>query len=139
VNWSALAVLAILAGLVVLGLAGQGLSLVQALVCLGFGAAVLGIASLWQDAFRRAETQPPPTHRQPMWQAVVFVVWLALMAAAVWWYVVDRAERTRQPAHPEDEPEQPAQKGDGPKVRKHQGGSAAVVVGISLDHARRPG
>jgi hypothetical protein len=75
-----------LGGLFVFGLAANGLSLVQSLVALGVGAALLLIAWLWQLVLRRANTASPPTRRERAWDAAVFVAWLATMVAVVWWF-----------------------------------------------------
>ncbi len=50
-------VLAMLAFLIVLGLAANGLTIVQSLVALAFGAAVLGMAWLWQDTYWEMQRQ----------------------------------------------------------------------------------
>jgi asparagine N-glycosylation enzyme membrane subunit Stt3 len=93
-NWSALAVLAALAGVVALGLAAQGLSLAHWLAALAFGAGVLVWAGLWQWTWRRAESAPPLTRGKHIWNFAVFLGWLAALAAIVCWYFADRAGRT---------------------------------------------
>ena len=58
-EWSEIGVLTILGGLVVFGLAANGLSLLQSAVSLGVATGVLVIAWLWQWTLRRAATAPP--------------------------------------------------------------------------------
>src|SRR6516162_5166197 len=82
-NWSDIGVLAALGGLVVLGLAANGLSLLRSLVALGFGAGVLLLAWMWQVTLRRTEAAPQSGH-QRVWGTIVFVVWLTVMVALVW-------------------------------------------------------
>ncbi len=129
-EWSEIGVLAALGGLIVFGLAANGLSLVQSAVSLGFGAGVLVLAWLWRLTLRRAETAPPPTCRQTARDAAVFVAWLAVVGTlAWWWYASSRSDRTRPEGAPsasfpnssEDPPEDdappappPHPAGDGP-------------------------
>ena len=84
-----------LGGVFVFGLAANGLSVVQSLVTTGFAAGVLTLAWLWQLTFRRAETAPPLTFRQRVWNATLFIAYLGMLAL-VWWYVADRTEHTQQ-------------------------------------------
>ena len=100
-EWSEIGVLTMLGGLVVFGLAANGLSLLQSAVSLGFGAGVLVIAWLWQRTLRRTATAPPPTWRRTAWDAGMFVAWLAVMGALAWWlYASDRSGNTRHEAAP---------------------------------------
>ena len=117
-EWSEIGVLTILVGLVVFGLAANGLSLLQSAVSLGVATGVLVIAWLWQWTLRRAATAPPPTWRRTAWDAGLFVAWLAVMAALAWWlYASDRSNNTRHegessvsfPNASEDQPEDDAQ------------------------------
>jgi hypothetical protein len=85
-KWSEIAALAVLGGLVVFGLVANGLSLLQSLVSLGFGAGVLLIAWLWQLVLRRSSAATAPTRWQRAWGAAVFAAWLAATGAVVWWY-----------------------------------------------------
>lgn len=57
VSWTELAVLLMLAGLVVFGLAANGATLGQALAAIGFGTPLLVIAWMWQRTVRQAETE----------------------------------------------------------------------------------
>ena len=96
-EWSEIGVLALLGGLVVFGLAANGLSLMQSAVSLGFGAGVLILAWLWRLTLRRAEKAPPPTCRQTAWDAALFVVWLGVVGAlGWWWYASNRSDHSRQ-------------------------------------------
>ncbi len=100
-EWSAIGVFAMLGGLVVLGFAANGLSLMQSAVSLGVGAGVLLIAWLWQLSLRRVDRAPPATWRQTAWDAVMLVAWLAVVGALAWWaYARDRSDRTRQDGSP---------------------------------------
>ena len=100
-EWSEIGVLAALGGLFVLGLAVNGLSLLQTVVSLGVGAGVLVIAWLWQRTLRRAETAPPATWRQKAWDAGMFVALLAMVGAlAWWWYASNRFDRARREGSP---------------------------------------
>ena len=91
--WQELAILTMLSMLVVFGLAANGRSLLQTLVALGFGVGVLLLAWLWQRTLRRAKTAPPVTRRERTWNAVVFVAWLAVVAALICSYFADCALR----------------------------------------------
>src|SRR5262245_20584159 len=93
-DWSSVRVLALLGGVFVLGLAANGLSLVQSVITLGFGVGVLVLAWLWQVTLRQARTVPSLTRRQQVLGAVVFVAGLAV--GVLVWYVADRAERIQQ-------------------------------------------
>ena len=100
-EWSEIGVFAILGGLVVFGLAANGLSLLQSAVSVGFGAGVLVIAWLWQRTLRRAATFPAPTWRRTAWDAGMVVALLAVMGALAWWlYASDRSGNTRREAAP---------------------------------------
>jgi hypothetical protein len=81
---SELAVLAMLGGLVLFGLAAQGLSLMKFLVSIGFGAAVLLLTWLW-DITLRQEPRPQTAWRRA-WGMAVFLGWLTTVAAVIWWY-----------------------------------------------------
>jgi hypothetical protein len=87
-DWPTLLVLALLGAVIVLGLTANGLTLLQSLVSLGFGAGVLLIAWAWQWTLRQSEIAPPLTGRQRAWNAAVFVVWLAVVGALAWWFMV---------------------------------------------------
>ncbi len=67
-EWSEIGVFAVLGGLIVCGLAANGLSAVQIVVSLGCGAGVLAVAWLWQVTVRQAEAEPSeddaPAERQ---------------------------------------------------------------------------
>ncbi len=122
---------AVLVGLVVFGLAVNGLSLLQSLVTLAFGAAVLLLAWLWQLTIRRAETAPPLTRRERVWNAWVFAAWLTVVAALAWWYVADRAVRDQQQRQPpatnsRPVPEDPADDAESPEESRHK---ARDVIG----------
>lgn len=100
-EWSEIGVLALLGGLVVFGLAANGLSLAQSAVSLGFVAGVLVLAWLWRLTLRGAEKAPPPTCRQTAWDAVLFVTWLAVVGAlSWWWYAPNRSDPSRQEGAP---------------------------------------
>ena len=86
-SWSEIGVLAVLGGLVVIGLAANHLSLVQSLVTLSLGAEVLLIAWRWQVTLREAETEPPLTRWGWVWQAVVFVAFLTVVGLLVWYFI----------------------------------------------------
>jgi hypothetical protein len=106
-EWSAIVVLAALGGVVVLGQVALGLTLAQAMVGLGFIAGGLLIAWLWQRTDHGARTAPPLTGRQWAWQAAVFVVWLAVSAALVWWFLPDRQGKGSPAARPARQPADP--------------------------------
>jgi hypothetical protein len=126
-----------LGGLVVFGLAANGLSLLQSLVALGFGAGVLLIAWLWQLTLRRAETAPPLSRRQQAWNATVFVVWLAVMTALAWWYLADRAEHT-QPLLPAASPSGPPVDLPADPDPPEQPPPAAGITAAASRHATTP-
>jgi hypothetical protein len=65
-NCSAIAIYTILGVLVVLGLWAQGLTLLQWLAAIGFGAALIVIGWLLQWQFRGASTPPPPPETGPV-------------------------------------------------------------------------
>ena len=94
-EWSEIGVLGVLGGLVVFGFAANGLSLLQSVVCLGFVAGVLAIAWLWRLTLERADAAPPPTCRQVVVDAVLFLGWLAVVGALAWWCW----QRSAQPDH----------------------------------------
>jgi hypothetical protein len=83
-RWSELAVLAMLGGLILFGLAAQGLSPTKFLVSIGFGSEVLLLTWLWDITLRQKPR--PPTAWQRVWGWVVFVAWLAVLAGVVWYY-----------------------------------------------------
>ncbi len=108
-EWSEIAVLAVLGGLVVFGFAANGLSLVRSVVSLGFVAGVLLVAWLWRLSVRRAETAPRSTWRRTAWDAALLFGWVAAMAALAWWlYASDRSDRTGQDASPSEGPQRGA-------------------------------
>jgi hypothetical protein len=82
--WSELAGLALLASLFVLGLAATGRTVLQSLVTGGFGVGFFCLVWLMQWTIRRGEAAPPLTGRQKAWNAAVFVLWAAAMAAIGW-------------------------------------------------------
>jgi hypothetical protein len=84
-TWWELATLGLLATLVVLGLAANGQTLVGAVVAVGYGAAVLGVAWLWQRSRRRWEELPGG-----LWASVVFLLWLSVMGLLVWQWQASR-------------------------------------------------
>jgi hypothetical protein len=92
-DWSGIGVLAMLGGVVVVGLAANGLSLPGMLVALSFAAGILGFARLWQLSLPRPER--PLSRWQWAGTAAVAVVLLAVAAVLVWWCVVDPTARTR--------------------------------------------
>jgi cyanate permease len=97
VDWSALAVLATLAGLVVFGVEDNGFTGAEALVPLGFGAAVLLLAWLWQRTCRQAaESGPELSRKELAWNVAVFMAFLAVVGLLVWRYVADRQEQGRE-------------------------------------------
>jgi hypothetical protein len=76
-----------LGALVVIGLAANGRTLLQSVVAVGFVGGVLLMAWLWQVTLRGTETAPRLTRREKIWNAAVFVAWLAVMAAlGLLWY-----------------------------------------------------
>jgi hypothetical protein len=89
-----------LAAVVTFGLAANGLTLLESLMAVGFGASVLSIAWLWQVTLRRAESTRSLTRRQKWWNLAVSVMWLAVMGVLIWWYASNRAERTRHQEPP---------------------------------------
>ncbi len=84
---SALGVFVLLGGVIALGLAANGLSPLQSLIALGFGAGVLLLAAMWEWTLRRAATAAPLSAGQRAWNVVVFVVWALAITALVWWYL----------------------------------------------------
>jgi hypothetical protein len=80
-GWAAVA---ILGALVVLGLVANGRSLAESLVAIGFGAMLLWLAWLWQRISRHAETRPPLTGKQKVWNAAVFIALLAALGLLAW-------------------------------------------------------
>jgi hypothetical protein len=112
-SWSEIGVLAMLGGLVVLGMAANGLSLVQVLVSIGFGVGFLVLAGLWGYTLRRS----PPARPLPAWRrfvnVVVVIACLALMVGlGFWWYTQREADGTPRPswpARPEEPPPDPGQ------------------------------
>jgi hypothetical protein len=112
-TWSELALLALLAAVFLLGVGVSSQTAAEAAVKVGALAAVLVLAQLWELTLRRARTAAPPTWRRKVWNAVVFVAWLAVMSLLVWWYSADREAPTRAPGQHEESgliqlPEQPA-------------------------------
>ncbi len=100
-EWSEVGVLAMLGGLVVFGFAANGLSLLQSVVSLCCVAGVLLTAWLWRFSLRRADTAPPSTWRQTVWDAGMVIAWVAVVGAFAWWaYASDRSDRTRQEGSP---------------------------------------
>jgi uncharacterized membrane protein len=91
--------------LILMGLVAQGLTLIGMLVSLGFGAGMLMIGWLWQPILRERETGVPQPRKERIRQAIVVVVWLAVMAALLTWFFVDRAARRRQLIPLEVQPE----------------------------------
>jgi hypothetical protein len=83
---SEIGVLAMLAGLLVYGLAVSGRTLLESLLALGFGGALVQLAYLWRLTLRRAETAPPLTRGQRVWNAAVFVAFLSVVVGLVWWW-----------------------------------------------------
>lgn len=94
--------LALLGGLLVSGLVANGQTLPEALAAINFLAAVLGIARLWQWTGRGRQSRQPLTRRQVVWQAAVFVAWLAAVAALGWWYQQNREGAAGQQPLPEE-------------------------------------
>jgi hypothetical protein len=76
-----------LGGVLVLGLAAQGLTLLQSLLalCVGGGGLLL-YTWLWEIALRREPPRRPPTAWQRVWGVAVFLGWLAAVAGVIWWY-----------------------------------------------------
>jgi hypothetical protein len=77
-------VFTILGALAALGLVANALSLVQAIASLGFGMAVLVVMALWQYTSARAAKGRPLTRREQLWNAAVFLAWLAALALLGW-------------------------------------------------------
>ncbi|SRR5579883_236965 len=78
---------ALLGGVVVLDLASNGLSVLQSLSALGFGAGALVLAAMMEWTVRRAATAGPMSRGQRVWNAAVFVVWVMVMAVLLWWHM----------------------------------------------------
>src|SRR5262245_28698445 len=113
-NWDGCGVLALLGGAVVLGLVMQGLTWLQFLASLGFAAGLLLVGVLWQWSLRRARATPPLTPRQRLWNAVVFLLLLAVLAGLVLWLVLNRPPHGRQtsPGPTGTWPDEPMPAGD---------------------------
>jgi hypothetical protein len=87
-DWSGVAVLTALAGLIVVRAANGG-SLPHMVAGLTFLGGVLMIAWLWQWTCRRGASRPRLTGAERVWNAAVFVAWLVLMGALAGWYRAD--------------------------------------------------
>jgi|SRR5581483_10305865 len=87
----------VFAGLGLVSLAASGQDLMGSIVTVGAGAAILFFAWLWQLTLRRAKTAPPRTRRERVRDWAVFVAWLAVMGALVWWHCQDSDERRQHP------------------------------------------
>jgi hypothetical protein len=90
VSWSEIGVLALLASLVIIGLAANSAS--QPVGAIVFGAGIFLLAWLGQLTRRKVQSSAALTGRQWVFNAVVFLTWLATMAAVVWWCVADRSQ-----------------------------------------------
>jgi hypothetical protein len=131
-RWSELAVLALLGGLVVVGLVANGRGVVDALAAAGFAVVMLLGAWGWQWTCRRAGSRPPPSGKQWVCEAAVVVALLAVLGGGVaaWWYYrsqragemdgqgVPAASDREPPAKQPDDGEQPEQP---PRPRPHGG------------------
>jgi hypothetical protein len=84
-TWSELAVLAILAGLFLLGLTASSPSLLHALVGIAGLAFVLACAWLYHFNVRKMRTEPPLTSRQVAWQLAFGVASMVVIFALAWW------------------------------------------------------
>jgi hypothetical protein len=73
-DWYAILLLVLLVGVIVLGLADQGLTGTQWFVAGGFGAGVLVFAWLWQRTQQQAEKEPPLSWWQWVWGTVALVI-----------------------------------------------------------------
>jgi hypothetical protein len=95
---SELAVLALLGGVVLVGLAAQGLARTQFLVSTGFGATVLLLVRLWDMTLRQEQPRPPLTRRQWWaWNLAVLALLLTLIGFLIGWYLVGPGKQ-QQPA-----------------------------------------
>lgn len=98
VGWYALAALALLGMVFLLGVAIGGLTLLESIAALGFLAAVVLLAWLWRLTVRWSEAAPVLTGWRWAWNAAVFVAWLAAMAwlAASWFWPGREGERPQR-------------------------------------------
>jgi len=116
-DWAQIAVLAILGLLVVFGRLASGGSLLDALVALVFFAAILFLAWLGQVTIQQAESAPPLTAGQKIWNAAVFVAFLSILGLLIWawrwhpdwpiWHVGEPAKKSLTPVA--DEPPEAGQ------------------------------
>ena len=127
-NWPQLGVFALLGGLVVLGLGANGVTLMQSLAALGFGAGVLLLAQLWQATLRRTDAAPRAGLRR-VWTVVVFVAWLATMAALIWWCMTNRAASSPPPLPPRS---CPADQDDAPAEQTAAGARPSLSSRVRL-------
>jgi hypothetical protein len=82
-GWELVA-LAMLAWLIVFGVAARGGSWLATAAAFAFIGAALLIARLWQSTVRQAEAARPLTSGGRVWNAAVFVAWLVAMVVVAW-------------------------------------------------------
>src|SRR5262249_53526305 len=103
-EWSEIALLALLAATFVLGAFAKDLSLSQVLAAVACGATILLIAKLGQGTPQRPPPTSPPTCHQRAREVVVFLVAMAALAGVAWWCVANREEEARRAAPPARQP-----------------------------------